>query len=260
MTIGLSTYSFFWQWHEPTNPAPLTLEQLVAKTADLGCDLLQVCDYPALESYDGSRLAQLRAECARHGVRFELGTRGLDPDHLGRYLELAGALGATLVRSMIRREEADRAEDLLRAALPAYERAGVSIALETYEQVPTARLMAVIEAIDSPHLGVALDPANCVAALETPASTIEATADRVLNLHVKDFAFTRQAGWVGFTYAGARLGEGLLDYAGMVERVRPDERGINQIIEHWLLWQGDSATTCALEDEWTRHNLRYLQQ
>jgi len=41
--------------------------------------------------------------------------------------------------------------------------------------------------------------------------------------------------------------------------VRPDERGINQIIEHWLVWQGDSATTCALEDEWTLHNLDVLR-
>ena len=60
------------------------------------------------------------------------------------------------------------------------------------------------------------------------------------NLHVKDFAFTRQDGWVGFTYAGAPLGEGLLDYDHMRRAVRPDERGINQIIEHWLPWQGDA--------------------
>ncbi|MCB1251969.1 MAG: sugar phosphate isomerase/epimerase [Austwickia sp.] len=259
MTIGLSTYSFFWQWHEPTNPAPLGLTAMVAKTAELGCDLLQVCDYPPLERYDAAAVTDLRAACTRHGVRLELGTRGLDPDHLHRYLALAETLEATLVRSMIRAEEADRAEELLREALPAYEQADVSIALETYEQVPISRMMAVIEAIDSPHLGVALDPANCVAALQTPASTIAATAPRVLNLHVKDFAFTRQAGWVGFTYAGARLGEGLLDYPAMISAVQPEQRGINQIVEHWLVWQGDSATTCALEDDWTRHNLHYLR-
>ena len=36
--------------------------------------------------------------------------------------------------------------------------------------------------------------------------------------------------------------------------------GINQIIEHWLVWQGDSETTCRLEDDWTLHNLDYLRR
>ncbi len=79
------------------------------------------------------------------------------------------------------------------------------------------------------------------------------------NLHVKDFSFTRKDGWVGFTLAGCPLGEGLLDYDAMIETVRPDERSINQIIEHWLPWQGDSATTIDLEDQWNRHNLDYLR-
>jgi len=45
----------------------------------------------------------------------------------------------------------------------------------------------------------------------------------------------------------------------MIDAVRPDERGINQVIEHWLPWQGDSATTITLEDEWTLHSLHYLR-
>ena len=113
--------------------------------------------------------------------------------------------------------------------------------------------------VDSPALGICLDPGNCVAALETPTSTIVRTAPYVRNLHVKDFAFSRQDGWVGFTFAGCPLGEGLLDYDFMINTVRPHERGINQIIEHWLPWQGDSATTCHLEDQWTLGNLHYLR-
>jgi hypothetical protein len=37
----------------------------------------------------------------------------------------------------------------------------------------------------------------------------------------------------------------------MIRTVRPDERGINQIIEHSPPWQGDCATTITLEDQWT---------
>jgi 3-oxoisoapionate decarboxylase len=176
---------------------------------------------------------------------------------------MAKALDVTLVRSMLNtashRPGRDEAVRLLREALPAYEQAGVTVALETYEQVPTATLVDVVAAVGSPALGICLDPANCVAALEHPTDTVQKTAPWVRNIHVKDFAFTRKDGWVGFTLAGCPLGEGLLDYHRMIAVVRPAERAINQVIEHWLPWQGDPETTCTTERRWTEHNLSYLR-
>ena len=134
------------------------------------------------------------------------------PDHLGRYLELAKALDVTLVRSMINtadhRPGVDEAVGLLGEIMPRYEAAGVTVALETYEQVPVDTLIDIVQQVDSPALGICLDPGNCVAALETPTSTIERTAPYVRNLHVKDFAFSRKDGWVGFTFAGSPAGRG----------------------------------------------------
>jgi sugar phosphate isomerase/epimerase len=262
MTIGLSTYAFFWQWH-PTNPAPIDLHAMVDRTADLGATLFQICDYPQIEEYDAAALRDLRTHAGRRGVALELGTRGVTPGHLARYLDLARALDVTLVRSMLNtaahRPARAEAVTLLREALPAYEQAGVTVALETYEQVPTATLVDVVAAVSSPNLGICLDPANCVAALEHPDDTVAKAAPWVRNLHVKDFAFTREDGWVGFTLAGCPLGAGLLDYHRMVAAVRPAERAINQVIEHWLPWQGDSASTCDLENRWTTANLETLR-
>ena len=259
MAIGLSTYSFFWRWH-PTATEPLSLPGMLARTQDWGAELLQVCDHPAIEEYDEAQLRELAGDARRRGLELELGTRGIGTEHLGRYLGIAERLEARLVRSMVTAQEADAAEELLRAVLPAYERAGVVLALETYEQVPTPRLVEVVEAVGSPALGICLDPANCVAALEHPVATVELTADLVRNLHVKDFGFSRQAGWVGFTLAGVPLGEGLLDLDHLYATVRPVQRDISQVVEHWLVWQGDSATTCRLEDEWTQHSLDRMRR
>ncbi len=262
MTIGISTYALFWQWHD-TAGQPLSLPEMIAKVSGWGVELFQICDYPLIESYDDAQLAALRTHAKDSGVALELGTRGVSPEHLGRYLELARALDVTLVRSMINttghRPSVAEAVALLGEVMPLYEAAGVTVALETYEQVPVDTLIDIVHQVDSPALGICLDPGNCVAALETPTSTIVRTAPYVRNLHVKDFAFSRQEGWVGFTLAGCPLGEGLLDYDFMINTVRPHERGINQIIEHWLPWQGDSATTCHLEDQWTLGNLHYLR-
>ncbi len=262
MTIGLSTYAFFWHWQDRADH-PLSLTAMIDRTAELGVELFQICDYPLIESYDDTRLAELAAHARDRGVALELGTRGLRPEHLRRYLRLAARLDARLVRSMVNsadhRPALTEAVQLLKAVMPEFEDAGVTLALETYEQVPVRMIVDLVQAADSPNLGICLDPANCVAALEHPVDTIGRTAPYVRNIHVKDFAFSRRDGWVGFTLAGAPLGTGLLDYDHLVATVRPDERGINQIVEHWLPWQGDSATTVRMEDEWTRHTLRTLR-
>ena len=77
-----------------------------------------------------------------------------------------------------------------------YEQAGVTLALETYEQVPTAALIELVTTIDSPRLGICLDPGNTVANLEHPDDVTRRCAPYVKNWHVKDFDFTRSPGWV----------------------------------------------------------------
>lgn len=262
MTIGLGTYAFFWQW-QTTADEPLSLTDMIDKAAGWEVTLFQVCDYPLIESYDAAALAALRRHAAARGVQLELGTRGVRPEHLTRYLQMAEALDVTLVRSMTgaagHRPTVDEAVDQLGQVVPAYEGAGVTLALETYEQIAVRDLVRVVEGVGSPSLGICLDPGNCVAGLELPTATVELTAPHVRNVHVKDFAFSRRDGWVGFTFAGCPLGEGLLDYRHLVDTVQPEQRGLNQIIEHWLPWQGDSATTIQTEDQWTLHNLSYLR-
>jgi sugar phosphate isomerase/epimerase len=109
-------------------------------------------------------------------------------------------------------------------------------------------------------LGICLDPANVVARLENPRQTIDRTADHVLNLHVKDFRFERQAGLVGFSLTGCLLGTGQLELDYLYERIRPVENGISQVVEHWLPWQQDEATTLRTEREWTAHSLVTMRQ
>jgi sugar phosphate isomerase/epimerase len=151
------------------------------------------------------------------------------------------------------------AESQLRQVIDAYGDAGVDLALETYEQVSSTDLVSLVEAVAHPRLGICLDPANSVASLENPRDVIDRTAPYVKNIHVKDFAFTRRGGWVGFTLEGAPLGTGLLDYDYLLETVRPHERGINQVIEHWLPLADTIDETVRLENDWNDHNLAYLR-
>ncbi|MDA5140287.1 TIM barrel protein [Streptomyces sp. AD681] len=262
MAYGISTYAYFWRISSRA-PEPMGLPDMLRDTAELGGQVFQICDYTAIETYDRARLADLRDTAADLGLTLELGTRGIRPDHLLRYLDLAGELGVTLVRSMLNtadhRPDTTEAVALLKEAVPRYAAVGVTLGLETYEQVATDDLVSVVRAVDDPHLGIVLDPGNSVARLERPADVVAATAPYVVNIHVKDFAFTRRDGWVGFTYAGCPLGEGLLDYDAMIAAVGPGDRGINQIVEHWLPWQDEGYdATARLEHQWTQHSINTL--
>ena len=260
--IGLGTYAFFWQ-HSDRVDDPLTMIGALEATRALGVHLFQICDYAPLELMTDAELQDAASAARDLGLAIELGTKGVEPAHLERFLKLAEVFDARLVRSMLYSRDSRptlvEAERHLRAALPAYEASDVTLALETYEQVTTAHLVTLVSSFGSPQLGICLDPGNVVARLERPRDAVELTAPLVANVHVKDFAFARQDGWVGFTFSGAPMGIGLHDYPHLLETVRPRERGINEIVEHWLPWQGDPETTIRTEREWTRTTLEYLR-
>lgn len=260
--IGLGTYSFFWQ-HSDRVEQPLTLIGAFEATRELGVDLFQICDFTPLETMSDRDLRDAAAAARELGITVQLGTKGIEPERLDRFLRLADRFDAALVRSMLHgpgsRPTVAEAERLIAMALPAYEAAGVVLALETYEQVATADLVALVDRVGSERLGICLDPANVVARLEHPRTCIETAAASTVNVHVKDFAFARQPGWVGFTYSGARMGEGLHDYRHLLDTVRPRQRGIDEIVEHWLPWQADPETTVRTEREWTRATLEHLR-
>lgn len=260
--IGLGSYAYFWQLSDRT-PEAFTLHDAFEATRALDVDLFQICDTESIAAADEAELDSLVAHARDLGLTIELGTKGVAADHLALYLRLAERFDARLVRAMVRFDggiaSLDDAQRALESVLDDYTGAGVTLALETYEMLATSDLVSLVAGIDSEHLGICLDPGNVVANFESPRAAVEACAPWVRNVHAKDFAFARQEGWVGFTYSGAPLGEGRHDYPHLLRTAQPRERGINEIVEHWLPWQGDAENTTRTERAWTATALDYLR-
>ena len=261
MKIGLSTYAYFWRLSEKS-PKPMSLFDALDDCSRLGANVFQICDYPQIMDWSPSELSRLALHASQNNITLELGTKGIQTEHLQRYLAIAEKLDCVLLRSMINtpthKPTLHEAQKNIEEVLPLFEKAGVSLCLETYEQVPTDTNLALVKTINSPLFGICLDPANCVASLENPMELVTKVAPYVLNWHVKDFVFSRSEGWVGFQLIGCPLGEGLLPYDEIYQKIQPKKNTINQIIEHWLPWQGDAEKTCCIESEWTEKSLRYL--
>lgn len=262
MVFGLGTYAFHWQASDAVE-VPLSLEAMVETTHGLECGVFQICDYPAISSMPKSRMSALARRAAELGVKLELGIRGVGPDQLREALRIAQILDATTVRTLLfdrgEVKTMEQAEQDLLLSIHEFEGAGIVLALETYERSSSSELVSIVERIQSDFLGICLDPANTVAALEQPSDVIARCSPHVRNIHLKDFQFTRNDGWVGFQLTGACLGEGLLDVENVLACSQTSHGPASVIVEHWLPWQENSRVTVEMERRWTQVAIDYLK-
>lgn len=262
MKLGISTYAFFWHVSEK-NPSPSSIEELLDLTKEYGGEVFQICDYPSIETMEKDALLKIKDKADQLGIELEVGTRGVRPNHLNKYIDIAETLGATFLRTMFNRPDdqptSEEAYESLMEVLPVLEEKNISIGLETYEQVKTQVMVDVVKKIDSPLIGICLDPANTIAALEMPQDVVDIAAPYVTNLHVKDFDFSRHEGWVGFNLLGRKLGEGKLDLNYSLKALKENNIDVNAIIELWLPFTNTIEETLELEKQWTRDSLHSLR-
>jgi 3-oxoisoapionate decarboxylase len=264
MRLGIGSYALAWAVGVPGFPAPagpLDAFGLLAAARDLGASLVQFGDNLPLDPMAAAELQRLRREADDAGIALEVGCRGTGPDLLLRYLAIARDLGARLVRTLIPAPGLSglaAAEPDLRTVLPAYERAGVMLAVENYDAHPVRAFAGLIRRIGSPSLGVCLDTLNSLGALESPAAVIEALLPLAASIHVKDFDIRRVEHRMGFVVEGTPAGKGRLDIPGMLAEARAAARAPSVVLELWTPWQGSVGATVDLERAWARESISYL--
>ncbi len=262
MRLGIGSYTFAWAVGVPgyaAPSAPLEAEGLVELARRLGIRVVQICDNLPLHELPADRLAGLAARAGSAGVILEVGTRGTEPAHLLGYLRTASALGARLVRSMLTKDVAAAERDL-RAILPAYEKAGVVLALENYERHSVRALVDLLERIASPSLGACLDTVNSLGALETPREVIAALLPHTASLHLKDFDIRRAEHRMGFDLVGTPAGKGRLPIPELVGTVRKNGRDPNAILELWTPYAGTVDDTARREMAWAEESISFLRR
>ena len=170
---------------------------MIAATADAGVDLLPDLRLPPGGDMRHGQLRPLRSHADQAGIWLELGTKGISPEHLPTFLEWPG----NSTRHRAARcctppgppPDRRRGRGHLHQRSPRIEKAGVTLAAGDLRAGPVPPCSWTWSAgIDSPYLGICSDPANSVAALELPADVIDRVAPYVVNMHIKDFAFTRR--------------------------------------------------------------------
>jgi 3-oxoisoapionate decarboxylase len=268
--LGLGTYAYMWaigfqsggRW--VASPQPMTAAGLLAASHELGLHLVQYGPNLPLDVLPGAALDDLLSQARAWDIELELGTRGLETDHLASQIELAQRCGARLLRTVpeLGGQTPPLAEivDHLTAVVPLLEaHSGVRLGLEN-GRIPAADLCRVLDQVGSPLVGVVLDSANSYAVGEGWRETAAALARHTVCLHHKDFGIERVWHMMGFTLEGRPAGHGLLDTAWLLSTLAAARADFNVILEVWPPEQSSLTETIALEDRWVRDSIAYLRE
>lgn len=266
MRLGIGTFACTWAIGVPGHPAPahpMDAHAFLDWAAELGVGLVQIADNLPLDSLS---LAELR-DVVRHadsaGIAVEVGTRGIDPDHIRKYLQIARECRSQLLRVVVdsaqHHPSADEVVQILRCELPEFEASDVTLAIENHERFTSRVLVRILYQLQSDSVGVCLDTVNSFGALEGPEVVITTLAPWVVNLHLKDFQVRRASHMMGFAIEGCPAGQGQLNIDWLMSKLREQRRDPNAILELWPAPEESIEKTVEKEKSWARSSVEYLR-
>ena len=265
--LGIGTYAFAWAIGVPKfapPQQPMDAFAFVRRCAELGVRLVQIADNIPLHSLSTNDLDKLESTVHDLDIAVEIGTRGIAPQHLRRYLQIAQRFGSPLLRVVV--DTADHHPNVpdiihtLKAIMPEFESAGIILAVENHDRFKAQKLAEIIEAVQSPNIGICLDTVNSFGALEGPDVVIATLGRYVVNLHVKDFTIARLSHNMGFLLTGTPAGQGVLDIPTLLRRLQDFGREFNAILEVWTPFTSEVETTIANEANWVEASIDYLRK
>lgn len=266
MKLGLSSYTYGWACGAAgtSPPDPMTPRRLVARAAELGVHLVQICDNLPLDALTGPELDDLARAARDDGVGIEVGTRGIGPANLERQLALAVRFGSPILRVVIDTADHRPGEDEVVATVRAFEpelrAAGVVLAIENHDRFRARTLARIVERVDSEHVGVCLDTVNSFGALEGPEVVVDVLGPSTVNLHVKDFVVRRVPSNMGFVVEGRPAGQGMLDVPWLLGALHRRGRDVNAIVELWTPPEERLEETLRKEAAWAAESVAYLRR
>jgi sugar phosphate isomerase/epimerase len=267
MKLGIGSYTYVWACGVPGYPqpaAPLTALALCDKAAQLGVSVVQIADNVPLHTLDAGALDALRQRADELGLELEVGTRGIAPDHLAQYVRIAERLRSRLLRVVIDTptDRPSPAEAIARLAplLRIFESADVTLAIENHDRFKATALLAIVEALRSRHVGVCLDTANSLGCLESVAQVVETLGPRTVNLHLKDVGAVRAPHNKGFVIEGRPAGQGQIDFAWVLKRLRECRVDPNAIVELWPPPEPTLAAAIEKEEKWAQESVTFARR
>lgn len=266
MILGLSTYTFGWAVGTEGNRPDNSMDErdLIQAVLDSRLRSLQIGDNLPIHIFTEARLQGLKEKLKENAIRLEVGAAKLEDENLHRYILLCEKLNAPLLRFVIDGEgyEPDlrTAESIIRNALPELKRRNITLGIENHDRFKAKDLVALMEAINSPSVGICLDCVNSMGAGEGLEHVAGLLAPYTVNLHIKDFRVERLPHKMGFTIRGERAGSGMMNVGYLLELLSQYNRCQSAVLEQWVPPEDGMDATIKKEQAWAKESIAYLQR
>lgn len=264
--LGISTFCYPYAVGVPgfAPQRPMTVCELVDRAADLHVPVLQIGDNLPLHLQPEDALERLSRRAAERGITLEIGTRGIQPEHLLRYLAIAGSLHAKLVRVVIDtpqdRPDFDEILRRLRAVLPQYEAQGVTLGIENHDRFPADTFARLMDGLHSDRTGIVLDTVNSFACEENTRQVLERLGPYTVNFHAKDFDIVRVPNAMGLLVTGTPAGKGRLHIPEILSELSRTARSdFTTVLELWMPPEPTVEQTIVKENCWVLQSVEYLE-
>ncbi len=241
MKVGIDSYCFHRFFGEvypqqPTPPKRMTLEDFLARAKELQVEgvSLESCFFPSLSSDYLRQVKRLldgyefdRVYAWGHPDGLEGGSNQGAYKEMIRSFECASQIGARVMRVvgsslMFRHQphepQLQRLTAMFREAVKVAESAGIKMAVENHIDFTADEMVRLLDAVDSPYLGINFDTGNFLRLLDDPIQGMARLAPRVYATHIKDLQVRRGVSakeW--YFFSSVPVGDGVVDNQGLVQ-------------------------------------------
>ena len=123
---------------------------------------------------------------------------------------------------------------------------GILIGLEPHQQYSKTQdgLDRIYNLVDSPAIGINFDTGNSYLSGEDPLAWLDRVLDRLVHLHGKDISVSQsdaERGKVTGTPVGCACGDGVIDWAGVIERCKRCSKDIVISVECGTVDQAEKS-------------------
>lgn len=243
----------------------MNAHDICTRAVEMGVGVVQFADNLPLHDSSDDALLALARHATGQGLVLEMGTRGIEPAHLSRYLRVCMLTGARLLRTLTKTKTAnltlDEIDRDLRTVIPAFEKAGVVIALENNEAHPARELLGIVQRANSPSVAVVYDTSNSIGGLERSMEVAEVLAPVTACVHYKEIGIARVDTRMGLLVSGREPGKGIVPACQAITHVlKHSPHAPNVILEQWPPYLGNIADSIDNEQAWAVSGVALIKQ
>ena len=261
---GISSYTYTWAIGVPGKEPdiPMTIYHLLEKAAQLGVPLVQIADNLPLDKFPKAEWQKIRNLAGDLLLGIEVGSRGMTPENLKRYIDIAQYFNSPILRFVIDgpgfEPRLNEIHSIIKNALPSLRKANIVLAIENHDRFSADDFVEIVKRANSNFVAICLDSVNSMGASEGLEIVIEKLGPLTVNLHIKDFKVERVFHKMGFVVEGCPLGTGMLPLNRMIEKV--PERCKSAILEQWTPPEESIEKTIEKEALWAEQSIDYLKK